>query len=191
MSIESNKEHTSNSNSGNNFKRRNMQQNKVISLFSVYVSLAFIFSYIESIIPFSLGIPGVKLGLANIIIVFALYTLPQKRHALYISVIRIILVGCTFGNLSMMIYGISGGLLSAIIMIIFSRLSCFSIMGISILGGVFHNIGQLIVAVFVLNTSQLAYYLPILLISGIVTGLFIGLLARSCIKRFKLLNNNS
>lgn len=164
--------------------------NRLISTFSIYVSLAFIFSYIEAIIPFSLGIPGVKLGFANIIVVFALYTLPKKRQALLISIIRVILVGCTFGNMSMMLYGISGGLLSALIMILFCRFKCFSIIGVSILGGTFHNIGQLIVAIFVLNTKQLGYYLPVLIIAGMITGLIIGILAKACIKRIRPILGN-
>lgn len=159
--------------------------NKLISTFSIYVSLAFIFSYIEALIPFSLGIPGIKLGFANIIVVFALYTLPRKRNALFISAIRVILIGCTFGNMSMMIYGLCGGLLSAAVMIFISRFKCFSIVGVSILGGTFHNIGQLLVAMFILNTNQLGYYFPILLISGMLTGCVIGLLAMACIKRMR------
>ncbi len=165
--------------------------NKYISSFSIYVSLAFIFSYIEAILPISIGIPGIKLGFANIIIVLVLYINRKKRDALYISILRVILVGFTFGNLSTMIYSLCGGILSSLIMILLYKTNKFSIIGVSIAGGTFHNIGQLLVASFILETSQLVYYLPILIISGIITGACIGTISKACLTRIKNINNNN
>ncbi len=160
-----------------------MKKTKAIKMafYGMLIALAFIFSYIEVLIPFNFGIPGIKLGLANIVVLTALYTFGAK-DAFIISCIRILLVGLTFGNLFSMLYSIAGGLLSWAIMCLLKRIKGFSIIGVSIAGGISHNVGQIVVAAIVLKTIALAYYLPFLLIAGIITGLLIGILGHIIIK---------
>ena len=135
-----------------------------------------ILSYIESILPFSVGIPGVKLGLPNLIVVLLLYQF-GAGEALIVNLVRILLTGFLFGNLSAVVYALAGGLSSFCVMALFCRMRCFSIMGVSIAGGVFHNIGQIAVASFVVETFAPVFYLPFLLIAGVITGLIIGIAA--------------
>ena len=146
-----------------------------VALYGMLTALAFILSYVESLVPVTLGIPGVKLGLANLVVVIALYTLDLKG-AFVISVVRIVLSGLTFGGLFSMLYSLAGGLLSFAVMAILSRKKLFGTVGVSVCGGVAHNIGQLLVAMAVLGTESVWYYFPVLLISGSVAGVLIGLL---------------
>lgn len=146
------------------------------------VALAFIFSYIESLIPISVGIPGIKIGLANMVIIVTLYTMGAVP-AFVLSMVRIVLTAFTFGNLAMMMYSLGGGILSFLVMIIAQRTKLFSVTGVSVLGAVFHNIGQIIVAALVVENSSLFYYLPILLVSGVVFGILIGMVGAILIKR--------
>ncbi len=150
---------------------------KKVAFYGMFVSLAFIFSYIEVIIPFMIfiPIPGFKLGLANIIILTVLYTLGPKE-ALGLSVVRILLTGFTFGNAYSMLYSLVGGILSWVIMCLLKKTKKFSIVGVSIAGGIGHNIGQIIVAILVLENTVIGYYLPVLLITGTITGVAIGIL---------------
>lgn len=157
---------------------------KKVALYGVLVALAFIFSYIEALLPINVSVPGIKVGLANIVIVMALYLL-EFKDAMMISVIRIVLVGLTFGNMSTMIYSIAGGLLSLAIMTIAKKSGTFSIIGVSVLGATFHNIGQILVAIWMLESKVLMNYLPILLISGVVAGVLIGIIGGEVTKRLK------
>ncbi|MCR5580762.1 MAG: Gx transporter family protein [Pseudobutyrivibrio sp.] len=147
-----------------------------IAYLGLLIALAFVLSYVEFLLPLSIGIPGAKIGLANLVIVVALYTIGWK-NALMLSIVRVILVGFTFGNLAMMMYSFAGAFLSFLVMIIAKRIKAFSITGVSVLGGVFHNVGQIIVAMLVLETSSLLYYLPFLIIIGTISGVVIGLLS--------------
>ena len=153
-----------------------------VAYFGVFTALALIFSYVETLIPISLGIPGVKLGLANLIIVIALFKLKLKETYL-LSVVRILLSGFLFGNYFSIIYSLAGALLSLSVMALLKRAGGFSIIGISIAGGVFHNIGQLFVAMAVVEMFQAAYYVPVLLVAGLLTGCLIGILAQEMLKR--------
>lgn len=155
---------------------------KKLAMMGLFTALAMIFGYVEAILPISIGIPGVKLGLANLVVVFALYRL-KTSETLLINVVRIVLVNFMFGNLSMMIYSLAGGVLSFMVMVLLKNSGKFSIYGVSVAGGVFHNVGQLIVAMLVLETLSLVYYGPVLLISGLVTGLLIGITAQEVLKR--------
>lgn len=146
-----------------------------VALYGMLTALAFILSYVESLVPVTLGIPGVKLGLANLVVLIALYTLDLKG-AFVISVVRIVLSGLTFGGLFSMLYSLAGGLLSFAVMAILSRKKLLGTVGVSVCGGVAHNIGQLLVAMAVLETESVWYYFPVLLISGSVAGVLIGLL---------------
>ena len=158
-------------------------KNKV-AMFGVFTALALIFSYVEAMIPINFGIPGVKLGLANLIVVIVLYK-GNWKDALFIAVARIVLSGFIFGNLFSILYSLAGGLLSLFVMILLKKTNAFSIAGVSIGGGAAHNVGQLLVAMFVVQTYQVGYYLPVLLIAGVLTGALIGIVALEVVKRLR------
>lgn len=157
---------------------------KKVATYGLLITLAFILSYIESLIPVPIPIPGVKLGLANLVVIVALYTMGAKE-AFILSMIRIILVGFTFGSPSTMMFGLAGGLLSWLMMCIFKYIDLFGIVGVSIIGGVFHNIGQILTSISVVENINIIYYLPFLLVSGIVTGAAIGFLGGMIAGRIK------
>ncbi|MDF2821147.1 MAG: putative rane protein [Clostridiales bacterium] len=164
---------------------------KKTATYGLLIALAFIFSYVESLVPIPLPIPGMKLGLANIVVLIALYVLGSKQ-AFGLSVLRIVLVGLTFGSLFSMIYSLAGGILSCIAMILCKKTKLFSIVGVSIVGGVTHNIGQIIAAILIVENRGIAYYLPVLLVTGAVTGLLIGMLGAEITKRLTVkLNINN
>lgn len=150
--------------------------------FGVFTALALLFSYIESLIPFHIGIPGVKLGLANLIIVVVLYKTEYKQ-AYLLSVTRVILAGFLFGNLFSILYSLAGGLLSLSMMILAKRKDGYSVIGVSVIGGVFHNVGQILMAMLVTESWKLIYYLPVLLLFGVLTGIVIGVVSKEMLKR--------
>jgi heptaprenyl diphosphate synthase len=147
-----------------------------VALVGVFTALAMIFSYVEVLIPFNFGIPGVKLGIANLVIVAGLYFL-RLPEVWFISMLRILLTGILFGNGMSLLYSFSGGILSLLLMMLFQRINCCSIVGVSMIGAVCHNIGQVSVAVCVTKTASIFYYLPILMITGVVTGTILGIVA--------------
>lgn len=153
-----------------------------VAYFGVFVALALIFSYVESLIPIQFGIPGVKLGLANLIIVIALYKMSLKE-AYLLSVTRVVLSGFIFGNLFSILYSLAGGLLSLSVMALLKKHGDFSVIGVSIAGGVSHNIGQLAVAMVIVETFSVVYYIPVLLMAGLITGLVIGITADEMLRR--------
>ena len=144
---------------------------------AMMIALAMIFSYVETMIPINFGIPGVKLGLANLVIVAAIYLFGGKQ-AFLISIVRIFLSGFMFGNLASIMYSLSGGLLSLAVMLLLKKTDKLSILAVSVMGGICHNIGQLIVAMLVVENLKLIFYVPVLLISGFLTGLLIGIVCR-------------
>lgn len=146
------------------------------------IALAFAFSYLESLIPFNFGIPGIKLGLSNLLVLTALYTM-KTSDAFIISIVRIILSGLLFNSTFAMIYSLVGGLLSFAIMYIIKKTDKFSPIGVSAVGGTVHNLGQIIVAGFVMNTYRIVYYFPILMFSGLITGIVNGIIASIIINR--------
>lgn len=150
------------------------------------MALALIFSYIETLIPFQIGIPGVKLGLANLVIVIALYRMPVGEVYL-LSGVRVVLTGFLFGNLMSILYSLAGGILSLTVMWGMKRIRSVSILGVSIAGGVFHNVGQLLAAALMVETYGVFSYLPVLLISGLLTGFVIGLAVGEMLKRIRSL----
>ena len=156
--------------------------NKKIAFISLFVALAMICSYIESLIPINFGIPGVKLGLANVVSVVVLY-LFSPLIALIVVILRVILLGILFGNMFSILYSLTGGVVSVILMYITKKTNLFSLVGVSIVGGVSHNLAQLFVAMVVIEQLKLSLYGPVLIISGIVTGTMIGLLCMQVIKR--------
>ncbi|HJD48026.1 MAG TPA: Gx transporter family protein [Candidatus Mediterraneibacter norfolkensis] len=152
--------------------------------FGVFTALALILSYVEILIPISFGVPGVKLGLANLIILIVLYK-TDWREALLLSVVRIMLAGFIFGNMFSILYSLAGGVLSLAAMALLKRRESFSVVGVSIGGGVSHNIGQLLVAMIAVETYQVGYYLPVLLIAGVLTGFLIGIISGEVLKRIR------
>lgn len=154
---------------------------KKITQYGMMIALAMILSYVEVLIPIQLGIPGMKLGLANLVVFTALY-LEGVKGAAAISILRIFLVGFTFGNGFSLIYSLAGGILSLLIMLLGKKMRFFSKIGVSILGGVSHNIGQLAIAAFVVQNVNVFYYMPVLLIAGAATGTVIGLLGARLIQ---------
>lgn len=159
-----------------------MKKTKRIALFAMFIALAFVFSYLESLVPFNIGIQGIKLGLANIVVVTAMYIL-SERDAFFISVVRIVLSGLTFGGVSTLIYSLAGGILSFAVMMLAKKCKKLSVTGVSVLGAIAHNIGQIAVAGAVMGTYRIVYYLPVLLVSGAVTGVVIGILSNIVISR--------
>ena len=161
-----------------------MNQKKIAYL-GLFASVAIIFGYVESMIPFFAGIPGIKLGLANLAILFILETYSWKEAAL-VSIVRIFVIGFMFGNLFSILYSLAGAALSLTVMTLMKKKSGFSILGVSVAGGVSHNVGQLIVAAIIVENTSLLYYAPALLISGVVSGLVLGMLTREVLRRIKL-----
>ncbi len=149
--------------------------------FGVFTALALIFSYLESLIPIQFGIPGIKLGLANLLTVILLYK-RNAKEALLLSAVRVILSGFMFGNLFSIVYSLAGGIMSLLVMAVLKRSGKFSVIGVSAAGGVSHNIGQLLAAV---ETYRVGYYFPVLLIAGVLTGLLIGTAAEQVLKRLE------
>ena len=161
---------------------RNQNVAKRVAKLGVFVALSMIFSYVEVLIPFSIGIPGIKLGLANLVVVVGFF-LFQKREVFVISMIRILLMGLLFGNGASLLYSLAGGILSFLVMIVAIKGTKLSIVGISILGGVFHNVGQLLAAALILDNIRIAFYLPVLLVAGLITGMLIGICSDQIRKR--------
>ena len=169
---------------------------KKISQLGLFLALALILAYVESLIPFSFGIPGIKLGLPNLIVVMLLcgrHIGQSDRHqndvltnsanwsgakeAVLINILRIVLSGFLFSNLYTIIYSLAGAALSIAAMMLGRRFRCLSVVGVSVLGGVFHNIGQILVAMFVVETVYVGYYVPVLIAVGTVTGAVLGIVA--------------
>ena len=147
-------------------------------------SLALIFSYVEAIIPYNPGIPGVKLGIANIVTVIALYKFGWKDAAA-VSVIRIVIAGLLFNGVFGMLYALAGATVSFIGMLLLKKTNLFSIAGVSMAGGVLHNLGQLLVAAALIEDVRIFFYFPVLLFSGIVSGIAIGIAAMLILKSLR------
>lgn len=158
-----------------------MKKTGKIALFGMLVALAFIFSYVEHLIPLPLP-TGVKLGAANIVIITALYFLGTKE-ALAISVIRILLSGFAFG-ISTVPYSLAGGMLSLLVMALLKKSGGFGLAGVSVAGSVCHNVGQTLVAMVLLGANTV-YYFPMLLLAGVIAGLLIGIVTALVLQKLK------
>ncbi len=164
---------------------RNMsKKTQTVAMCGVMTALAMIFSYVESLIPVPVPVYGVKLGVANIAVITAMYVI-GNREALVINVIRIALTAALFGNMNSFLFSIAGGLLSFAVMAVLKCTKLFSIVGVSVAGGVFHNVGQIIAAIFIMETKAIIYYLPVLVVAGIVTGIIVGIVSALVAKRVK------
>ena len=156
---------------------------KIVKL-GLLLAVALILSYIESLIPFGFGIPGIKLGLANLAVLLCLYCIGTKE-AFTLNVMRILISGFMFGNMYSIIYSLAGGVLSFLVMWNGKKTNLWSISGISVMGGVSHNIGQIIIAAFVVETAGVFYYIPFLIFAGVLTGLLMGLITKLMIPYFE------
>ena len=160
---------------------------KQIAKYGLLTALAIIFGYVEFLVPVNLGIPGTKLGIANIVVLFSLYLLGRKG-AFLISMVRITISGLLFGGVFSMLYSLGGGILSFAVMALLYKNRHLSSVGVSVAGGACHNIGQLVVAVLVANTPTLFSLLPWLVLVGAVTGAVNGLLTLIILRRTKTID---
>ena len=158
---------------------------RALTRYALLVALAMVLSWLESMVPLSLAVPGVKLGLANLVVIFTLYKLGPRQAAI-ISLVRVLLVTFTFGNAFSFAYSLAGAALSFVVMVLLKQTEKFSLLGVSIAGGVCHNIGQILVAMAVLGTAELIWYLPALLVAGTVAGICIGAAGALVTARVKL-----
>ena len=154
---------------------------KKITFIALMVAVAFVLAWMESLFPPLIAVPGVKLGLTNIVVLITLYRLSYKE-ALLINLLRIIIAGFTFGNPFSMLYSLAGGILSGLGMMLLHGFKCRMIT-VSIAGGLLHNLGQLLVAMFILDTPSLFYYLVVLWISGSLSGAVLGILGSLILNR--------
>ncbi|MGI6579471.1 MAG: Gx transporter family protein [Saccharofermentanales bacterium] len=158
---------------------------KHMTLLAMLIAISMILSYLESLLPQIYIVPGIKLGLANIPVMFAVFKL-KPADALLISGIRIFLLSMLFRSFLSFIFSITGGLISVALMLLFKKINTFSILGISVIGGVAHNLGQILIAAFIVNTPGLLFYLPILIIAGTLAGIAIGVICNLLVNRIQL-----
>ena len=162
-----------------------MKNTKKLATLSVIVALAMVLSFLESRIPAFVAIPGIKVGLANIAVIFTVYKL-GAREGVLISIIRVLLVSILFGSTVSLWYSLAGAILSLIVTILLKKYTKLAVVTVSVAGGVSHNIAQIGVACLLLETNILVYYLPFLLLSGTVAGIAVGVASALLIKRVKL-----
>ena len=158
---------------------------KKLTVMALTTAIAMILSFVENQIPAFVAVPGVKVGLANIAVVFALYRLGWKE-AVAISLVRVVLVSMLFGSIASLFYSLAGAVLSLMGMGLLKKTGRFTEIMVSVTGGVLHNIGQIAMACLILETAALRYYLPFLLISGIIAGVVVGLVSAALVQRVKL-----
>jgi len=151
------------------------------------IALALVFGYVEHLIPFSVGIYGIKLGLANLVVIIMLYTV-NARGAFAVNIARIFLVALLFGSAVSLIYSLAGGILSFAFMLLAKKFCKLGVVGISIVGGITHNMGQLVAAALMLDQLKILFYLPVLLISGALAGALIGIVSLPIIKNLSKTN---
>lgn len=163
-------------------KKNNIRKYAVLGLVT---AVALVLSYVEAILPpIWTAVPGIKLGLPNIIIIFILYKMGLKE-AITVSAIRLFLVALLFGNAMTLVYSAAGAVLSLGLMTLFKKINLFSTVGVSIIGGVAHNLGQILVAIAIFESNQIGYYMIILAITGTIAGVFVGIAASIILKRFE------
>ena len=159
-------------------------QARRVSVCGMLLALMLVLGFVESQLPVAAGIPGIKLGLSNGVLIFAVYML-NVPTAYLLMVLKVLLSGMLFGNPSAMMYAFAGGLLSLTVMCLLSRMKDLSPVVVSMVGGLCHNVGQVLLAMIILNTPKLVYYMAILMAVGLVTGLATGLAANGIIRRFR------
>ena len=157
---------------------------KKIPYYGLFAALAILMGYVEMMIPVPVPIPGVKLGLANVIIIIMMYFMDTKS-AFFVSLIRVLLSGLLFAGFAGLLYSLAGAMCSFAVMALLKKTGKFSIVGVSLAGGVFHNVGQVAVAAMAVENVKMMYYLPFLLVSGVVTGILIGIVAKTALGHLK------
>jgi len=160
---------------------------KKVALMALAIALTMILSFVESQVPALVAIPGVKVGLANIAVIFVLYKLGRKE-AVLVSLIRVVLVSLLFGNFASLFYSVAGAVLSLTGMILLKRIKSLSLVAVSVSGGVLHNVGQIAMACILLETNVIKYYLPFLILSGTLAGIAVGVVSALLIKRVNISN---
>ena len=155
-----------------------------VARYALLIALAMVLSWLESMMPLPGAAPGMKLGLTNLVVLFALYRL-SGRDAAVISLVRVALAAMTFGNAYSFAYSLAGATLSLAVMALLKKTERFSIVGVSVAGGICHNIGQILVAIAVMETAELVWYLPGLLVSGTVAGVVIGAAGGMTVRRVR------
>ena len=160
-------------------------RSKLVARYALLVALAMVLSWLESLVPLSVAVPGVKLGLTNLVVIFALYRM-SLRDAAVISLVRVALVSMTFGNAYSLAYSLAGAVLSLGVMALLKNTGQFSMVGVSVAGGVCHNIGQILVAIAVLGTARIAWYLPVLLLTGLTAGVCVGVVGGILTRRIRI-----
>ena len=163
---------------------RNKLTARDVAYMGVLAALAVIMAYVEYRIPINIGIPGIKLGLSNIVIVFTLYFYGPLGAAA-VALVKVLVMGLLFGNFISALYSLAGAALSLIVMIILKKTGKFSCFAVSAAGGMFHNVGQILTAALILRSASVFYLLPILMAVGELTGAVIGILAQLVLKRLK------
>ena len=156
-------------------QRKNALRIKKITFLALFASLALLLSYVEMLLPpIFTGVPGIKMGLPNIVIILILYRFGIKEAAI-VSLVRLLIVSILFGNITMFWYSLAGSVLSLAVMGILKKLDILSTVGVSVAGAIMHNVGQMIVAMLLMQTSEIGYYMIVLSITGTIAGIFIGL----------------
>ncbi len=160
-------------------------KSKKTAYLAIFTACALILSFVETLIPpvYS-AVPGIKIGLPNIIIIYALYKI-SFLSAFAVSLVRVLLVALLFGNVMTLLYSLAGAVLSLTIMVILKKTAYFSVAGVSVTGAVFHNLGQIIVAILILDTVEIGYYMLVLTLTGVVSGILVGILSAILLKRTK------
>ena len=158
---------------------------KKIAVLALAIALAMILSFVESQIPAFVAIPGVKIGLANIAVVFVLYKLGWKE-AVLISLVRVFMVSVLFGTAVSLFYSVAGAVLSLTGMVLLRKTGLFSTVAVSVTGGVLHNVGQILMACLLLETNVIVYYLPFLILSGVIAGVVIGVVSAIMVIRVQV-----
>lgn len=162
-----------------------MLKPKKLTLMGILAALAIVLSYVEMLLPpIYAAIPGIKLGLANVVSVVLLYTLSVKAATL-VTLVRVLTVALIFGNFMTLAYSLAGAILSISVMVFLKKTNLFSTVGVSIAGGVFHNVGQILIAILITSTAEIGYYMIFLCISGILSGTLIGIAGALVLKYTK------
>ncbi len=154
---------------------------KKTAYYGIFAALAILMGYVEAVLPMPVPIPGVKIGLSNIVVVLCMYVM-GKKEAFYISIVRVVISALLFRGFVGLWYSLAGAFLSYAAMVFVYRFKDASIIGVSVAGGVFHNIGQIIVACIILGRNVVLYLIPVLMVSGVAAGFAIGLVSKYCLR---------
>ena len=170
-----------------NKKARSRVEGKEIAMCGLFVAVALIFSYVESILPLPMPVPGFKLGFSNIAVISVLY-LYGVKEAFFVNIIRVVLASLLFGhgNVQQFLFSLAGGMASLGVMALLKRFDKFSVIGVSAVGGVVHNIAQVLIAILILSSVAIGYLIPVFIVIGVVTGVICGVAAKAFLKHVSM-----